>query len=303
MATTTAEIFKESIDFLSQHQVFYGHGVELAEDEVLLLLMSVLGKGFAALNAQPESPVSVEQVKQVKAILQKRVDQRIPMAYLVGFSVFAGLRFRVDQRVLIPRSPFVELIDLAFEPWLDMNRVKETLDLCTGSGCIGLAIAHYFTHSKVDVSDISEGALEVARINRQALQLEQRVNVIQSDLFERIGGSYDLIVSNPPYVDKTEYDELPEEFRHEPETALVSNELGMEIPAKILRDAPNHLSEQGWLFLEVGYNDEVLAGLFPEIPFEWIHFSMGGQGICVFKRDDLLKYRPYFDQFLQSNVS
>ncbi len=303
MVTTIKDLFKESLDFLSQQHVFYGHGVEVAEDEVILLLMFVLQEDYLTLNAKPEQVVSDEQVDHVRNILQKRVEERIPMAYLVGFSVFAGLQFKVNDRVLIPRSPFAELIDLGFQPWLALEEPVAVLDLCTGSGCIGLAIAHYFKSTQVDVSDISREALALAQMNAQELSLNKRVTVIESDLFENITRCYDLLVSNPPYVDEKEYEGLPQEFAYEPKSALVSNKLGMEIPVKILCESPDYLSEKGFLFLEVGYNDEVLEGLFPDIPFEWIDLSMGGQGICVFSRDDLLKYRSQFKQFLQNDVS
>lgn len=303
MATSLRDLFDQSVAFLSQRNLFYGHGVELPEDEVLLLLMFVLDMDYVAFNTQPDYPVSSLQIEQAQDLLTKRVEQRIPMAYLVGFSVFAGLRFSVDDRVLIPRSPFAELIDLGFQPWINFEQSVTVLDLCTGSGCIGLAIANYFANAQVDISDISTDALDLARINTEALSLKQQVNVVESDLFECISGQYDLIVTNPPYVDSEEYEELPEEFEYEPKSALVSANLGMEIPVKILFQAPDHLSDQGFLFLEVGYNDEVLDDLFPDVAFEWVHLAMGGQGICVFSREDLLKYRSQFKCFLENNVT
>lgn len=302
MATTLKELFDRSVQFLSKRKLFHGHGVELPEDEVLLLLMFVLDMDYVEFNTNPDFPVNSEQVTLTQNLLQKRVEDRIPMAYLVGFSVFAGIRFKVDDRVLIPRSPFAELIDLGFQPWINFEKATTVLDLCTGSGCIGLAIAHYFGYAQVDISDISTEALELARVNTEALNLSRQVSVVESDLFENISGQYDLLVSNPPYVDIEEYKELPEEFEYEPEKALISPNLGMEIPVKILYEASNHLSQKGFLFLEVGYNDEVLEGLFPDVSFEWIHLAMGGQGICVFSRKDLIKYRQLFKQFL-NNVS
>ncbi|MCX7554437.1 50S ribosomal protein L3 N(5)-glutamine methyltransferase [Marinicella sp. S1101] len=303
MSTTLRELFDQSVGFLSSRNLYYGHGVETAEDEVLLLLMFVLDMDYATFNTQPDYEVHPEQKLQAENLLRKRVEQRIPMAYVVGFSVFAGLRFKVDHRVLIPRSPFAELIDLGFNPWIGFETATTVLDLCTGSGCIGLAIAHYFEQAQVDVSDISSDALELAKTNKRLLGLGANVSVIESDLFAEISGQYDLIVSNPPYVDEEEFAALPDEYTYEPKQALVSDRSGMEIPVKILFEAPNHLSEQGFLFLEVGYNDEVLEDFFPDISFEWVHLSMGGQGICVFSREDLLKYNPLFKSFLQDNVT
>ncbi len=275
----------------------------MAEDEVVLLLMHVLQLDFETLNQQAERVVDPPVVDQVNQLLQQRVQDKIPMAYLVGFSVFAGLRFEVDPRVLIPRSPFVELIDQGFAPWVDLQRPARVMDLCTGSGCIGLAIAHYFPQTQVDLFDLSAEALQLAAKNTGLLALHDRVDCVQSDLFAEAEGPYQLIVSNPPYVAEDEYQDLPAEFTHEPKMALVSDRAGMEIPVCILLQAPDYLTEDGFLFLEVGYNDGVLAACLPDVPFEWIDLSVGGQGICVFSCHDLLKYRPAFKEFLSTHVT
>ncbi len=303
MATLLQDLFKQSVEVLSNQQLFYGHGVEVAEDEVVLLLMHVLQMDFATLNTQADHPVTEAQIELANHLMEQRIQQRMPMAYVVGFAIFAGLRFKVDQRVLIPRSPFVELIDLGFQPWMNLNQPSKVMDLCCGSGCIGLAIAHYFTAAQVDLVDLSEAALELALENARDLQLTEQVRTIQSDLFNELDGPYDLIAANPPYVDEGEYQELPEEFSHEPKMALVSQKNGMELPVKILAQAADYLADNGYLFLEVGYNDEVLAESLPDVPFEWLDFSLGGQGICVFSRHDLLKYRTDFMEFLQTDVT
>lgn len=307
MTTLLHDIFEQSVDYLSQHDVFFGHGVELAEDEVVLLLMHVLNVEFETLNKMSLQAIKPTQVEAIQKLLAQRVSQKIPMVYLVGFAVFAGLRFQVDERVLIPRSPFVELIDSGFEPWVDLSNSLKIMDLCTGSGCIGLALVYYFENCTVDLVDLSPVALELAQQNTQQLNLEHRVNCIESDLFSAIDSShkanYDLIVANPPYVDEDEYQNLPTEYSHEPKMALVSALKGMEIPVKILLQAPDYLTEEGYLFLEVGYNDEVLSNALPEVPFEWLQFNLGGQGICVFNRFDLLKYRTEFKQFLDNHVA
>ncbi len=303
MAMLLQELFKQSIDYLSHQDVFYGHGVAMAEDEVLLLMMHVLGVDFHTLNTLSEEVMTEQMVMQVEQLLQQRVANKIPMAYLVGFSVFAGLTFKVDQRALIPRSPFVELIDAGFAPWVDLTGALKVMDLCTGSGCIGLAIAHYFPQTSVDLVDLSPAALSLAEENRDAMQMQAQVSCVASDLFTQVAGKYDLIVSNPPYVAEDEYQDLPPEFGHEPKMALVSRFQGMELPVKILLQAPDYMTDDGYLFLEVGYNDEVLANCLPNVRFEWIDFSLGGQGICVFSRRDLLKYRTEFKEFLESHVA
>ncbi len=303
MPVLLQDIFRQAIDYLTEHELFYGHGVAEAEDEVVLLLMHVLQVDFATLNAQADAVVEQPELDQIQAILSERVTHKVPMAYLVGFSVFAGLRFAVDQRVLIPRSPFVELIDQGFAPWVNLQGPVRVLDLCTGSGCIGLAIAHYFPETTVTLADLSEDALAMAEKNTAQLQLSTRVNCVQSDLFDALEGPYDLIVSNPPYVADDEYRDLPQEYRHEPRMALVSAKCGMEIPVKILLQAADFLTEQGYLFLEVGYNDAVLSACLPAVPLEWLDLSVGGQGICVFSCHDLLKYRPAFKEFLSTHVT
>lgn len=300
-------IFEKSMNFLSQHDVFYGHGVQLAEDEVVLLLMHVFQVDFDTLNKMSTHNVKPNQIELIQQLLDQRVAEKIPMVYLVGFSMFAGLKFKVDERVLIPRSPFVELIDTGFEPWVNLSEPNHVMDLCTGSGCIGLAIAHYFTNTTVDLVDLSQEALQLAKENTEALGLSQRVQCIESDVFAAIDnnskGFYDLIVANPPYVAEEEYQSLPEEYGHEPKMALVSALNGMEIPIKILLQAPNYLTDEGSLFLEVGYNDEQLCNCLPDVRFEWLKFNLGGQGICVFNRRDLLKYRAEFKKFLESHVA
>ncbi len=297
------EIFKQTVDELSHADVFHGHGVEIAEDEVVLLLMSVLDVDFVELNEMTNTAINSPQQAKIQAVLQQRIQQKIPMAYLVGFSVFAGLKFKIDERALIPRSPFVELIDSGFMPWVDLSKPAKVMDLCTGSGCIGLAIAHYFSQCQVDLVDLSAAALELAKENTAQLELDSQCHVIQSDLFDSMAGQYDLIVTNPPYVAEEEYVALPQEYSHEPKMALVSRFQGMEIPVKILFQAPDYLSDDGYLFLEVGYNDQVLSEILPEVAFNWIDFTVGGQGICVFSRSDLLKYRESFKQFLEKHVA
>jgi len=297
-------IFDQSVAQLKAHDLFYGHGVADAEDEVILLLMHVMQVDFESLNQMQQALVTDEQQQQIARLLAERVSSRKPMAYLIGMSVFAGLIFRVDERVLIPRSPFVSLIDEGFAPWVDMSSVSRVLDMCTGSGCIGLAVAHYFPDTQVDLVDLSEPALDLARLNQDRLQLTDRTRCIHSDLFDSLEEErYDLIIANPPYVDEDEYRTLPDEYRHEPEMALVSDWQGMQLPVRILAAAAGYLSESGCLFLEVGYNDDVLNRCLPDVPITWVDLTAGGHGICVFSRRDLLKYQPQFSAFLKAHVT
>lgn len=308
---TVKDLFQKLCEQLQASNVYYGHGVAAAEDEVLLLMMKVLVVDFEVLNQMSDHVVSSEAEKEARRLVVERIDTHKPMAYVLGFSVFAGLEFKVDERALVPRSPFVQLIDCGFGPWLDIYKVKNVLDLCTGSGCIGLAIAHYFEHCHVDLSDLSEDALSLAKENQSALSLGSRTTLVHSDLFNRLNKRYDLIVTNPPYVDEKEYQELPQEFVHEPKMALVSARAGLEIPVKILAQATEYLSETGVLFLEVGFYDQALTTALPDVAFVWLDFSTNetedflgdGQGICVFSRSDLLKFKPYFEEFLSQHVT
>lgn len=301
------ELFVKLSNRLAKSEVFFGHGAIDADDEVLLLLMAVFEVDFETLNGSGELAVEKAQLERAEGLLQRRIEQRLPMAYVLGFSIFAGLRFEVNRDVLVPRSPFVELIDLGFVPWLEVDAVNRVLDLCTGSGCIGLAIAHYFSHCRVDLSDLSEAALNLAVLNREQLGLGDRVRCLHSDLFAEIEEKYDLIVSNPPYIGVEEYHSLPAEYQYEPAMALLSDAGGLAIPVQILAQAADYLTERGVLFLELGYNDELLTERLPEVDFCWLEFDsenlQAGRGICVFSRKDLVKFRPHFEQFLENHVT
>ena len=223
--------------------------------------------------------------------MARRIEQRTPVAYLVGEAWFAGLPFNVDERVLVPRSPIAELIQNEFQPMLDAPP-RRALDLCTGSGCIGIATALAFPDCQVDLADISQDALAVADSNIRRHGVEGRVRVIQSDLFQGLadeGVRYDLIVSNPPYVSAEEVAELPAEYHQEPALGLLSEDDGLAIPLQILRQAPDFLSEQGVLILELGYSWSVLAERYPQLPVTWLEFDNGGEGVLAIDRASLIR--------------
>ncbi|MCX7546042.1 50S ribosomal protein L3 N(5)-glutamine methyltransferase [Marinicella gelatinilytica] len=300
---TLTQLFNQLLTKLSSADVHYGQGNATAEDDVILLLMAVLNVDFETLNQMADRAISASLQAQALDLMVKRIELQRPMAYIVGFSIFAGLKFHVDERVLIPRSPFAELIDKGFHPHMNIQEVDQVLDLCTGSGCIGLALAHYYPHTRVDLADLSAAALAVAEQNRQHLGLTDRCRLIESDLWQNIDQKYDLIISNPPYVSADEHGDLPAEFSHEPAMALVSPMNGLLLPIEILAKAANYLNSAGFLFLEVGYSDMSLQSMLPDVPFEWLEFDYGGQGICVFNRQDLIKYQPYFVAVLESHVA
>ncbi len=300
---TVKEIFSKICTDLSNSPVQYGHAVVDASDEAVLILMHVLQVDFEGLNADTERALKAAELATVQALVNRRIERREPLAYVLGACYFAGLEFAVDRRTLVPRSPFAEWLNKGFAPWVDLHAMDTALDLCCGGGCIGLALAHHWPHLKVDLSDIDAGALEVAKINRSRHALEERVRVVQSDLFAELGAHYDLILSNPPYVSTEEYQQLPAEYTHEPRHALVSAAQGLLLPVRILASAANHLKPGGALFLEVGYSHEALQNAFPRVPFVWLQMESGGEGICVMQRDDLLEYRAQFEAFLERHVA
>ncbi|MCP4465779.1 MAG: 50S ribosomal protein L3 N(5)-glutamine methyltransferase [Halieaceae bacterium] len=229
------------------------------------------------------------------ALIERRCKERLPLPYLTGEAWFAGLSFSVDERVLIPRSPIAELIERGFEPWLANQSVASILDLCTGGGCIGIACAHYFEEAAIDLADLSDDALAVAADNIARYELQQRVSTIQSDLFSALQGrSYDLIVSNPPYVDTEDLASMPAEYQHEPALALGSGADGLVLPRRILREAPRHLNDGGLLVVEVGNSGIALEQAFPGVAFTWVEFERGGHGVFVFSREELVQLAGEF---------
>lgn len=276
-------VLADCLDELRQRfeaaDLFYGHGTDNAWDEAVYLVFSALGISFHEDDSIMSRPVTRGELERIRVLAKRRTDERLPVAYLVGEAWFAGLPFKVDPRVLIPRSPLAELIVEQFAGLLPAAPHK-ILDLCTGSGCIGIACAVAFPDARVGLADISEDALTLARENVLRHEVAGRVSVIHADLFDGLDEVYDLIVTNPPYVSRQEVDELPEEYRHEPELGLVSNDDGLEIPLRILREAPQHLSENGVLIMEVGYSWQALAERLPQVPFLWLEFAHGGEGVC-----------------------
>ena len=268
----------------------FGHSYDNALDEATQLVLHALHLPHDTGPAYGQAKLVAEEREQVLALFQRRIDERIPACYLTGEAWFAGLSFKSDSRALVPRSPTAELIESGFEPWLGGREVERVLDMCTGSGCIAIATAHYHPHWQVDGVDISPDALALAAENVRRLETKN-VRLLASDLFKNLQGEvYDLIVTNPPYVTHAETDALPPEYSHEPELGLRAGADGLDLALEILRDAPEHLSAQGLLICEVGESEHALVELLPELPFAWVEFKVGQMGIFVIEREDLVQH-------------
>jgi len=266
----------------------YGHGTDNAIDEAAWLVFAVLGLSHDDAPQIYAADVDATSVTRALAVADERVSRRIPLAYLLNQAFFAGLEFYIDERVLVPRSPFAELIHAQFAPWLVPEQVQTAVDLGTGSGCIAIALAVAFPGASIDAVDISPEALEVTAINIERHALCERVHAIRSDFFGNLAGRhYDLIVSNPPYVDRQDIASMPAEFGHEPILGLEAGDDGLESVHKILKNASRFLTDNGILVCEVGNSQPALENAYPDLPFVWLEFDDGGAGVFLLTKHDL----------------
>jgi ribosomal protein L3 glutamine methyltransferase len=273
---------------LQRAGVFFGHGTDNAFDESAALVFHALGLSHDAGPEVYRKRVGLRAQREIRELLTLRIETRVPAVYLTEETWFAGLPFFVDQRVLIPRSPIAELIERQFTPWIEPKRVRRILDLGTGSGCIAIACARAFPRARVDAVDISTDALEVAHINARRHRLAGRVRVLQSDHFSALRGeTYDIIVSNPPYVGERELKRLPAEYRHEPRVALAAGPAGLDSVRIILREAGRHLRPRGLLVVEVGNTETAVRRAFRHLPFVWLEFERGGGGVFLLGEQEL----------------
>ncbi|WP_110687839.1 50S ribosomal protein L3 N(5)-glutamine methyltransferase [Salinicola aestuarinus] len=269
------------------HRLHFGHGTDSAWDESVALVLGALHLPWDVDPAVLDARLLASERQRIVGLVRQRVESRLPLPYLLGESFFAGFPFEVDERVLIPRSPIAELIEQGFAPWFEMPPAR-VLDLCTGSGCIGIATALYLPTAEVDLVDLSVDALDVAKANIVRHDVGRRVRAVASDLFDGVAGQrYDLIVSNPPYVDARDLSAMPAEYRHEPDLALGAGRDGLDIVRRILREARTYLNDGGVLIVEVGNSQRHLEAAFPEVEFLWLEFERGGEGVFALSAEAL----------------
>ena len=280
------DLIQEVAQLFVEHDLCFGHGTDNPLDEANALIFFVLGIDYLDAEAVSSKRVSLEEFERIMELVNQRIYDRKPLAYLTQEAFFCGHKFYVDERVLVPRSPIAELIQNQFLPWIEASSVQCVLDVATGSGCLAIAIAKSFPGVEVVASDVSEGALEVANINIDRLFVREQVTLVASDLFENIEGDFDVIVSNPPYVSPKSYQDLPAEYLQEPELALVAEDSGLDFITRILHDAPPFLKDNGILVIEMGEAAMAAERTFP-YPFKWVELEKGGEGIAVIEAKHL----------------
>lgn len=290
---TIRDCIRWGVSRFNESGLFYGHGTDNARDEATWLVLHALSQPLDLCGDDLNCRITPSEREQVIQLLSRRIITRQPAAYLTGEAWFCSLPFKVNQNVLVPRSPVCELIEAGFSPWIEAEKVTQILDLCTGSGCIGIACSYAFSEARVDMTDISSAALAVAGENIFRHQVSDRCHLIHADVFDGLPlKQYDVIISNPPYVGQAEMESLPREYHQEPGLALAAGEDGLDIVHRILKEATQYLSDEGILIIEVGNSEEALIAAYPNIPFTWLEFERGGHGVFLLTAEQLQQYGP-----------
>ena len=288
--STVRDYLRFAVSRFNEAGLFFGHGSSDAHDEAAYLILHTLHLPLDRLEPFLDARLTNSERVEILGILRRRVEQRIPAAYLTHQALLGEFSFYVDERVIVPRSFIAELLREQLSPWItDPDNIVGVLDLCTGSGCLAILAAHAFPYASVDAVDLSPDALAVAERNVTDYLLQDRVHLIESDLFAKLGKrKYDIIISNPPYVDAESVAALPQEHLHEPKLALGSGHDGLDATRIILKEAAQHLTENGVLIVEIGHNREALEAIYPDLPFTWLDVSAGDQFVFMLHRNDLL---------------
>ena len=285
---TVRDLLRYAVSEFNRAGLSFGHGTDNAYDEAAYLILHSLHLPLDRLEPFLDAALSPSEIKATLALIQARIDKRLPAAYLTNEAWLGDFRFYVDERVIVPRSHIAELLREQLAPWIaDAHTVQRALDLCTGSGCLAILLADAFTHAQIDATDVSSDALEVARHNLSDYGLGERIKLHQYDLFGELRGPYDVIISNPPYVDARTMANLPAEYRTEPLLALAAGEDGLDVIRSIIDQAGNYLAPDGVLLVEVGHDRPVLEEAYPDLPFVWLETRAGDDFVFLLTADDL----------------
>ena len=289
---TVESLIKETANKFNESNLTFGHGTDNAIDEAAYLIFGYLDLNHDKAEEAYQKTISNEDLIEIDKLIDCRINQNRPVAYLINKAWFVGLEFFVDERVLVPRSPLAELIANKLRPWADDKLVTRALDMGTGSGCIAIALGKFFPDIEIDAIDYSPEALQVANINLEYHKMTDRINLIESDFFSNLSENqysnyYDLIISNPPYVDQEDISNMAPEFHHEPILGLASGKDGLESVKILLRESCKYLRDNGLLIVEVGNSRQALEEFYPTIPFIWIDFMLGGEGVFLLMKNDL----------------
>lgn len=286
---TVRDWLRYAVTRFNRERIFCGHGVLDTYDEAVWLVLSTLALPLDRLEPFLDACIPSDEREQIFEAIERRVVDRIPTAYLTNEAWLGDFRFHVDQRVIVPRSFFAELLENGFAPWVeDAEQVGSALDLCTGSGCLAILMAHAFPNAQIVGADLSEDALDVAAQNVADYGLEGRLELVRSDVFSGLAGRrFDFILSNPPYVTAEAMDALPPEYLHEPRMALAAGEDGLDLVRRLIAEARAHLAPGGFLAVEVGHNRHIVEEAFPALPFTWLSANGGDDMIFLLQRDEL----------------
>jgi ribosomal protein L3 glutamine methyltransferase len=289
---TIRDWLRYTVTQFEKSDIFFGHGTDNSYDEAVWLIMSSLHLPLDTLENFLDAQLTLEERKHLESMIEQRVTNRTPTAYLVKEAWLRGFKFYVDERVIVPRSFIAELLEDGFQPWIEYpEMVESAVDICTGSGCLGILLADAFPNAEIDVVDISQDALDVANINIANYGLQNQVHTIQSDMFTAlVGKTYDVIISNPPYVDAPSMAQLPLEYLNEPQLALGSGEAGLDHTHTLLREAAKHLNDGGILVVEIGHNRDALLDHYPNVPFTWLEVESGNQFVFLLTKEQLVEF-------------
>jgi len=289
---TIRDWMRFTVSRFEESEIFFGHGTDNAYDEAAWLILSALHLPHDTLDNFMDARLTEPERKHLAHLVERRIVDRTPTAYLVREAWLRGFKFYVDERVIVPRSFIAELLENGLMPWVEFpEMVENAADICTGSGCLGILLTHAFPNAAVDVIDISPDAIDVANINIEKYGLQEQITAIQSDMFTALKGKrYDVIISNPPYVDAPSMAQLPEEYRNEPQLALGSGEAGLDHTHTLLHDAANYLNDGGILVVEIGHNRDALLETYPDVPFTWLEVDSGNEFVFLLTKAQLERY-------------